>query len=524
MEIISSLSFFVLALIAYKREDTIEKYLSNYRIMKHIVPFIICFAISFLFAITLALSPFNNLSPGTDSSVFLYIGREMLHGSVPYRDLFDHKGIVLYFIEYLGYLIGFGNKIGVWIIELLNIFFTSLIFYRISCLFTKSKVICYLSVFIVWDIVSSPFFFSEEGGNLTEEYALPWIALSLYFVIKFFVTENYKNWHIIAIGFSFATVFFLRVNMVGLWAALLLAVVIYFIKNKRSPEIIKCAVLFIIGCITLFVPVMVYLLLTNSLEYMIRYYFIFNIHYTSSGGGIKNIIPFILSFISLSGIVPNFFIVYSLTANFKSKISWINIFTFLLALLSASVSGQSFMHYYIILVPFFLIPTVLSLLPFMEKTKDTSTCIKKTSVLVSAVILSVFGIFANFLYNSYSALKSPVEESNISQYLHTNTKETDDVLFTGNVAAYYIDYNRRTNNKYFYQLPPVDMDNSIYEEFIAEFEENLSDYIVIDKADYEYYTTKFPIYKTFVSYLDRKCEEGIYRLEEYADFNVYVKK
>ena len=159
MEIISSLSFFVLALIAYKREDTIEKYLSNYRIMKHIVPFIICFAISFLFAITLALSPFNNLSPGTDSSVFLYIGREMLHGSVPYRDLFDHKGIVLYFIEYLGYLIGFGNKIGVWIIELLNIFFTSLIFYRISCLFTKSKVICYLSVFIVWDIVSSPFFF-----------------------------------------------------------------------------------------------------------------------------------------------------------------------------------------------------------------------------------------------------------------------------------------------------------------------------------------------------------------------------
>ena len=122
MEIISSLSFFVLALIAYKREDTIEKYLSNYRIMKHIVPFIICFAISFLFAITLALSPFNNLSPGTDSSVFLYIGREMLHGSVPYRDLFDHKGVVLYFIEYLGYLIGFGNKIGVWIIELLNIF------------------------------------------------------------------------------------------------------------------------------------------------------------------------------------------------------------------------------------------------------------------------------------------------------------------------------------------------------------------------------------------------------------------
>ena len=109
-------------------------------------------------------------------------------------------------------------------------------------------------------------------------------------------------------------------------------------------------------------------------------------------------------------------------------------------------------------------------------------------------------------------------------YLHTNTKETDDVLFTGNVAAYYIDYNRRTNNKYFYQLPPVDMDNSIYEEFIAEFEENLSDYIVIDKADYEYYTTKFPIYKTFVSYLDSKCEEGIYRLEEYADFNVYVKK
>ena len=522
MEIISLLSFFVFSFVVYKRENDIESCLSSHKI-KQMMPFVVCFIISFIFAVRLGLSPFNSSLPGTDSSVFLYIGREMYNGAVPYRDLFDHKGVILYFIEYLGYLIGFGNKIGVWIIEVINIFITSLIFYHIAAFFTKSKVVCYMSIFIVLQISSLPFII-EEGGNLTEEYALPWIALSLYFVIRFFAKKDYRNWHIIAIGVSFTIVFFLRVNMVGLWAALLLVVVIYFIKNKRNIEILKCALLFISGCIIVLIPICIYLLQTNSLNDMINYYFVFNLQYTADQAGIKPSISLFLSFISIAGVITDFFIVYSLITNFKNKFLKINIITLFFAFLSIAISGRNYSHYGIILIPFFLIPTVLSLSPFMEKTNDISTDIKKKSVFISVAAISFLGIFLQPVYNFYYSLKTPAfAGSALSEYLSENTKKTDDILIIGNAASYYINSDCHTNNKYFYQEPPIDLDDNLFEEFMLEVKTKPSEYI-IDCMDKNLLHSINPKnYRSFISYLDEECQKGNYHLEKNDDFTIYIK-
>src|SRR5690349_12576094 len=40
--------------------------------------------------------------PTDDSSVFAYIGWAMHHGLRPYRDLWDHKGPVLYYLQFAG--------------------------------------------------------------------------------------------------------------------------------------------------------------------------------------------------------------------------------------------------------------------------------------------------------------------------------------------------------------------------------------------------------------------------------------
>lgn len=44
--------------------------------------------------------------PDTDESVFLLVGREMRLGSLPYRDLWDHKGLPIYFIGYIASFFG----------------------------------------------------------------------------------------------------------------------------------------------------------------------------------------------------------------------------------------------------------------------------------------------------------------------------------------------------------------------------------------------------------------------------------
>ena len=91
---------------------------TNDRKLKKKWTIILCFMIALIIALTFSLCPINGQSAGIDSSVFLYIGKQMQHGAVPYRDLFDHKGPLLFFIQYFGLLLSGEKFFGVWIIEL----------------------------------------------------------------------------------------------------------------------------------------------------------------------------------------------------------------------------------------------------------------------------------------------------------------------------------------------------------------------------------------------------------------------
>lgn len=530
MELIGVFGFVIISIIAYNREEKINRMLLKHIFLKKIYPFTICFIISFLLAVNLNLSPFNNATPGTDSSVFLYIGKSMHNGATPYKDLFDHKGILLYFVEYIGYLIGFGNQIGVWIIELINIFATSVIFFCIANLFTKSKIISLLASYIVLNLSFIPFFVGE-GGNLTEEYALPWISLSLYIVIKFFVTKEHKNWHIIALGVSFTIVFFLRVNMVGLWGALLISVLLYLIKSKRIAEIFKCSLLFILGCLLVIVPIGIYLISTNSLKDMIEYYFVFNLSYTGSHLR-KGIITFFFDCITFSGI-SSFFIVYSLIINYKNNVLWVNVITLMFAYLSAAISGRSYPHYGIILIPFFIIPAVLTISPLLEKTKEISIPLAKKRTLTFVVILSLLCVAFYPSYRFSVKLREPKEPNELLDYLSSETSNEDDVLVLGNSVYTYINSNRYTKNKFFYQEPPIDVSDKLYEEFITELGSKTSDYIInlksddsldkSEKKDSEADSNQSNHQKV-IDYLNDECEKGIYQLEKHDSFQVYVRK
>src|SRR5215470_11276925 len=67
--------------------------------------------------VCLSTSPWLRPVLGRDSGVFLYAGSRILAGQVPYRDVWDHKGPLIYYIDALGLLIGHGSRWGVWLLE-----------------------------------------------------------------------------------------------------------------------------------------------------------------------------------------------------------------------------------------------------------------------------------------------------------------------------------------------------------------------------------------------------------------------
>ena len=56
---------------------------------------------------------------GYDSAMFQTIGKYWVEGYLPYVDLYDHKGPMIFFINALGY--GLGGRNGVYIIQVLSI-------------------------------------------------------------------------------------------------------------------------------------------------------------------------------------------------------------------------------------------------------------------------------------------------------------------------------------------------------------------------------------------------------------------
>ena len=64
-----------------------------------------------------ASSPLYPFNPWDDANCFFTVGRGIIHGLVPYRDLYEQKGPLLYFIYALAALISEKSFIGAWIAE-----------------------------------------------------------------------------------------------------------------------------------------------------------------------------------------------------------------------------------------------------------------------------------------------------------------------------------------------------------------------------------------------------------------------
>ena len=170
------------------------------------------FVLTTILLMTSPLHPFGNGFTGIDSSVFIYIGKSITNGQFPYVDFFDHKGILIYLLDFVGY--SFAGNTGIWLVEFLFLYTSIFFCYKIARLFTEKipSIIATTIVFILFGRYL-------QEGNLVEEYAVPMIFISLYLFIKYFLNGYIFNTKsAIITGFCLGFVVMLRPNMIAVWA------------------------------------------------------------------------------------------------------------------------------------------------------------------------------------------------------------------------------------------------------------------------------------------------------------------
>jgi hypothetical protein len=94
--------------------------------------FIISFVTITLFSKSSFLYPFNDW---VDANCFMTVGKSVLKGIVPYRDLYEQKGPLLYFIHTAAALVSSTSFIGVYVIEVIASFIVLLYVYKIALIY-----------------------------------------------------------------------------------------------------------------------------------------------------------------------------------------------------------------------------------------------------------------------------------------------------------------------------------------------------------------------------------------------------
>lgn len=224
-----------------------------------------------------ASSPLYPFNPWDDVNVFFTLGRGIKHGLVPYKDIFDHKGPLLYFIYFLAVLVSEKSFVGVWIIECIAASVYAIFSWKIAKLFTSpSKLSIILMPLFLGIVYTSKMF--NFGGN-TEEICIPILTVALYFGLRAIVNGDGlpSKTEALICGLLSGALFWLKYTFLGFMIGFCLYILVLSIKKKSFANLWSLVWRFVAGFVIICIPVLTYFGLTGSLSYLWEAYFYDNI-------------------------------------------------------------------------------------------------------------------------------------------------------------------------------------------------------------------------------------------------------
>jgi 4-amino-4-deoxy-L-arabinose transferase-like glycosyltransferase len=307
--------------------------------------------------VLLPTSPINMPYTNRDSGVFLYIGWRILNGEIPYKDVWDHKPPVIYYINALGLALINNSRWGVWIIELISL---SIAIY-ISYFMIKKFMGVYPAILslIIW--LSTLMII--QGGNLTTEYTLPFQFIALW--LSYDIDKiNVPRWRWLLLGVIGSISFLTKQTTIGIWLAIIIFVLITRINQKHFKIFYTELSIFSIGGLSILIVFILFLSSNQSIWQFIDEAFIYNIYYSSARNDLlSKLKPIFLGIaplaktgflqLSMLGYLFGFILlIYQKELINKWKpILLVCLLDVPIELLLIGIPGRSYPHYYMTIIP-----------------------------------------------------------------------------------------------------------------------------------------------------------------------------
>lgn len=360
--------------------------LQNKQIKKNnIIIFFITLLISILVILLfqLCISPIYS-EPGGDSVIFRIIGKGWTEGRLPYKDLFDHKGPVIFLIDAIAYLFT-DSRIGLSLLAIIALSFDLFFCHKIASLFVKSKKIVTCDLFFLLFFIST-----TGGGNLTEEWNLPFILLCSYLCLKFLVSELPTEAHPLkysfTYGLSIGLLFMTRPNNAIPILGIIILFTVLLIKQKKIKVLFINALIVLSGFLLTTVPFIVYFSAKDALEDFIYAAFTFNLNYSKNAKTVINL-SFIINYLKRTFyfIINLILVIYLYKTKRLSKKLVLFIVLICFPTSISLIMGGSYLHYWLIDTTSFIISICL-LFIFIENLTATKI-MKHLITLISFVTI-----------------------------------------------------------------------------------------------------------------------------------------
>jgi len=310
------------------------------------------------FVFSLFFCQFNTpLGPsiGSDNAMYMTMGTALANGYAPYVDIFDHKGPMLFLLQWLPQEIAGGySTLAVFIQEVLFLF---------ACLCVLGDIACRLNapVFASQIVYLALTASLVDGGNLTEQYSNLFTLIALDAAVMTFSNgmvprkeEKKLSLPSFILGAMTMLAFLMRANNALPLVTMTLAISAVLLLMRRYAALGRCALFFIAGCLAAALPIIIWLAGCGALYESFYGSILHNLMYVGTGSTSRMYMLFHTGY-GRTAMVIAFIVCLGALALVIRKRIWIlpvgMIAGALGAGLAAFISRKFYLHYLAIGVP-----------------------------------------------------------------------------------------------------------------------------------------------------------------------------
>jgi len=371
--------------------------------------------------------------PGRDSGIFLYIGALILKGKIPYRDVWENKGPLIFYLNALALWSSGGSRWGVWLLEFIFLFAASWLAYLLLKRMTNSTA-ALVGTFVFITAAGN----TLQGGNFSEEYALPFSFAALFLFLQSQEAPRNKLYPLL-IGVTLGFNILLRPNNIGAQAAIAGAYFIEALASKQYKILMARAALFLTGAALVLAPAALYFESLHALTEMWNVVIVFNAQYSAGGGaarlldgalGAAQAIGFFWMALAVAGYVLAariFFQDKELRFSLRGKfflVLWLGLP--LEAALSA-LSGKNYPHYFMGWALYVGLWSGFATQILLARWKEAQRFLYPLAAALMLISVSIhFGAWRSYFENPRAEYKDALAE-----YVQTHTAPNETVLVWG---------------------------------------------------------------------------------------------